>query len=139
MARRRAGPPAAALAAALALAGCAAPPFCAPPAARATQFDVYLGRDIAGRGEVTDAEWAAFLDSEATPRFGDGLTVADLRGQWRDAATGAIARERSKRLTVVAPDAARARDAVRAVAEAYKRRFAQQSALVVEQPVCAAF
>ena len=51
-------------------------------------------------GVVTDAEWQAFVDEAITPRFPDGLTVFDARGQWRGA-DGAIGRERSKALLIV--------------------------------------
>jgi hypothetical protein len=132
-------PAAALLALILSLAACAAQPGCLAPASRATQVDLYFGRDIAGSGEVSDAQWALFLDQEVTPRFPAGLTVSDTRGQYRDPASGRIDRERSKRLTIVVADMASAKPALDAVAEAYKKRFRQQSVLRVEAPVCAAF
>jgi hypothetical protein len=127
------------LALVLSLAACAAQPDCVAPASRATQVDLYFGRDIAGSGEVSDAQWAQFLDQEVTPRFPAGLTVSDARGQYRDTSTGRIDRERSKRLTIVVADVISARPALDAVAEAYKKRFQQQSVLRIESPVCAAF
>jgi len=124
---------------AVALAACATPQSCPAPAKSATQVDLYFGRDIGGKGEVSDAQWARFVDEEVTPRFPAGLTVTDARGQYRDTKTGKIDRERSKRLTLLLDDMSAARPKLDAVAEAYKRRFQQQSVLKVEGPVCAAF
>ncbi|MCW5747234.1 MAG: DUF3574 domain-containing protein [Alphaproteobacteria bacterium] len=103
------------------------------------QVDLYFGRDIAGKAEVSDTQWARFVDDEVTPRFPAGLTVTDARGQYRDTQTGQIAREHSKRLTLLLDDMAAARPRLEAIAEAYKARFQQQSVLRVEGPVCAAF
>ncbi len=136
---RRAREAAALLALTLSLAACAAQPTCVAPASRATQVDLYFGRDIAGSGEVSDAQWAQFLDQEVTLRFPAGLTVSDARGQYRDTTTGRIDRERSKRLTILVADMTSARPALDAVAEAYKKRFQQKSVLRIEAPVCAAF
>ncbi len=123
----------------LSLAACATPQNCPAPAKAATQVDLYFGRDIRGKAEVSDVQWARFVDEEVTPRFPDGLTVTDARGQYRDTRTGRIDRERSKRLTLLLDDMASARPKLDAIAEAYKRRFQQQSVLRVEGPVCAAF
>ncbi|HKU99733.1 MAG TPA: DUF3574 domain-containing protein [Vineibacter sp.] len=123
----------------MALAACATPPSCPAPAKSTTQVDLYFGRDIAGKAEVSEAQWARFVDEEVTPRFPAGLTVTDARGQYRDTQTGKIDRERSKRLTVLVDDLAASRPKLEAIAEAYKRRFQQQSVLRVEGLVCAAF
>jgi hypothetical protein len=124
---------------ALLLASCATAPVCPAPSRPFTQVDLYFGRDIAGIGEVSDAQWARFLDEEVTPRFPAGLTVVDARGQYRDAATGRLARERSKRLVLLIDDMPASRPKLDAVATAYKQRFRQQSVLRVDTPVCAAF
>lgn len=105
----------------------------------AIEAALYFGRSKGGGGEVTEAEWAAFLDSEVTPRFPDGLTVLDAYGQWRADAASAITKEPSKLLVIVLFDLAAARPGLEAVIEAYKARFRQQSVLLVTQPVCAAF
>jgi hypothetical protein len=123
----------------LLLGACATVQTCPAPARPATQVDLYFGRDIAGKAEVSDAQWALFVDEEVTTRFPEGLTVTDARGQYRDATTGRIDRERSKRLTLLVDDVTAVRPRLDAIAEAYKRRFQQQSVLRVEAPVCAAF
>jgi hypothetical protein len=135
-----------AIAVALLLTGCAAlgPHTCAPGLQAMKQAQLFFGRNIAGRGMVSEEEWRRFLDEEVSPRFPAGFSVADLDGQYRNAG-GGIGRERSKELLIVVPagaaDAAGAADEAKlaAIRDAYKRRFNQESVLLVESPVCAAF
>jgi hypothetical protein len=129
----------------LALAGCETAPaatasVCRAPLKAMTQVDLYFGRNIpGGGGEVSDAQWRSFLDEVVTPRFPDGLSVLDIHGQWKSTRTGAIARERSKRLSVIVPDAAAAAADIEAIKAAYRQRFRQESVLQSEAGVCAAF
>jgi hypothetical protein len=100
------------------------------------QAQLFFGRNITGRSMVSDDEWRQFLDEEVTPRYPAGFSVADVDGQYRNAG-GRIVRERSKDLLIVGPGGDKAKlDAIR---DAYKRRFNQESVLLVESPVCAAF
>lgn len=127
-----------AFAAAVLLAGCAgvSSNACAPGLQRMIQAELLFGRNIAGRFMVTDDEWRQFLDEEVTPRYPAGFSVADIDGQYRNAG-GGIVRERSKQLLIIGPGGNEAKlDAIR---DAYKRRFNQESVLLVESPVCAAF
>jgi hypothetical protein len=132
-----------AVAAALLLAGCAQPPAqttsasaCAAPLRPAVQVDLYFGRVTDKGREVTDGEWAAFLEQEVTPRFPAGLSVLDARGQYRNP-QGAIERERTKLLVVVVFDAPAHGPRVQAVADAYARRYGQHGVFRVEHAVCA--
>ena len=82
---------------ALAVGGCAqpgAPPVCTAPLKPAVAIDLFFGRDKPGGGEVTDAEWGAFVTEVVTSRFPDGLSVFDSSGQYREP-NGRIVRERS--------------------------------------------
>src|SRR5882757_2427821 len=124
---------------ALAVAACAqpgAPPVCAAPLKSAVAIDLYFGRDKPTGGEVTDAEWGAFVTEVVTSRFPDGFSVFDSSGQYREP-TGRIVRERSKRLVVIVFDAPADKTKVIEIVEAYKQRFSQYSVFRVEQPVCA--
>lgn len=131
----------------LALAGCATAPStsapaggCRAPLKAMTQVDLYFGRNIPGSSaEVSDAQWRQFLDEVVTPRFPDGLSVLDVYGQWKSTRTGAIARERSKRLSIIVVDAAAAAPQFEAIKAAYRQRFRQESVLQSEATVCAAF
>jgi hypothetical protein len=125
-------------AAAFLLAGCAGfgPNACAPGLQRMTQAQLFFGRNVMGRGMVSDDEWRRFLDEEVTPRFPAGFSVADIDGQYRNAG-GGIARERSKQLLIVIAGGDETK--LNAIRDAYKRRFNQESVLLVESPVCASF
>jgi hypothetical protein len=124
---------------ALAVGACAqpgAPPVCTAPLKPAVAIDLYFGRDKPSGGEVTDAEWGAFVTEVVTSRFPDGLSVFDSSGQYRES-TARIVRERSKRLAVIVFDAPAHKAKVIEIVEAYKQRFGQYSVFRVEQPVCA--
>jgi hypothetical protein len=127
-----------ALAGALVLAGCAGAGTnsCAPGLQTMIEARLFFGREVAGRGMVSDQEWRRFLDEEVTPRFPAGFSVADIDGQYRNAA-GMITREPSKQLLIV--DLGLDEAKLSAIRDAYKRRFNQESVLLVESPVCAAF
>lgn len=116
-----------------------APP-CPPGTTAATVAEAYFGRHVAGREEVSEAEWRGFLADTVTPAFPDGLTALDGLGQWRDR-EGRILREASKVLVVVLPgaDARAARARMRPVEEAWKRRFRQESVLTVYRSACVGF
>lgn len=92
-----------------------------------------------GRTGVSDARWDRFLAAEVTPRFPDGLTVLDARGQWRAPGGTRIIRERSKILMIAMPPDAGNDAKINAIAEAYKVRFKQQSVGVIVRPACVAF
>jgi hypothetical protein len=117
---------------------------CAPrlPCESADQrylVQLLFGRAIGTQGEVTDAEWQDFLSTVVTPAFPDGLTIADTRGQWKDAATGAPVRERSNVVTILVDDPAAARPRLDSIAESYKARFRQDAVGIVTMPACVAF
>ena len=120
----------------VALSACTQPPVCTAPLRPAVEIDLYFGRDIKGGGEVSEAEWGAFLTEVVTSRFPDGLSVFDADGQYREP-SGRMVRERSKRLVVVVFDAPAHRARIDEIIAAYKQRFGQYSVFRVEQPVCA--
>lgn len=106
---------------------------------RELQADLLFGRDVAGRGPITDAQRARFVADAVTPRFPDGLTTWDTRGQWRDRETGRIVREESFVIRIVAPDSPATLDSLAAIRRAYAERFHQQSVGLVLARVCASF
>jgi hypothetical protein len=92
-----------------------------------------------GRSNVSDAAWDHFLTAEVTPRFPDGLTVYDARGQWRNPQTKKISRERSKVVMIAMPPADDNQTQLSAIIEAYKTRFKQQSVGLIVRPSCVSF
>ena len=101
--------------------------------------ELFFGRNIGGRGPLTDAEWAEFSAQVITPSFPDGFTVFDGDGQWRNPPTGAIARDRTKILLVAVKRSPDLASRLQAVIDAYKGRFHQQSVGVITRDSCAAF
>jgi len=102
------------------------------------RYELFMGRSGPGDEVVTDQAWDAFLGDTVTPRFPDGLTVLDARGQWRDS-EGQILKERSKVLVILAPPGDEPRGLIDEISEGYKRRFNQGSVLEVESDACVAF
>ena len=101
--------------------------------------ELFFGRDIAGRAALSEAEWRAFAAEIVTPNFPDGFTAFDAEGQWRNPATGAVARQPTKVLLVAAPRTADLAPRLSAVIETYKARFRQQSVGIITRDSCAAF
>src|SRR5712691_5440158 len=101
--------------------------------------ELMFGRKIGDRVGVSEAQWARFVDRVITPRFPDGLTVLDARGQWRDPHRNRIVREPSKLVQIVLPGKAEDVERLNEVAEAYKSRFRQQSVGVIVRAACVSF
>ena len=129
----------AAAAALLALAGCAQPQqasSCPAPLRPATEVHLFFGGDAGNGRAVSEAEWAAFMAEEVTPRFPDGLSVIDVAGQYGEP-SGRMVREKTKLVVVVVFDAPAHLSRVRAVIDAYNRRHNQNSVFRTEHAVCA--
>ena len=67
--------------------------------------ELYFGTNRRG-GEVSDDEFASFVDSEITPRFPGGLTLLTGYGQFLNS-QGVLIRERSKVLILFLSGAGR--------------------------------
>ena len=92
-----------------------------------------------GREHVSERRWWRFLAAEITPRFPDGLTVFDARGQWRAPGRSTIARERSKIVMIAMPPSPDNDKRLQDIVEAYKARFKQQSIGLIVRPACVSF
>jgi hypothetical protein len=92
-----------------------------------------------GRTRVSEGRWARFLAAEVTPRFPDGLTVFDARGQWRPPGATRITRERSTVVMIAMPPGAENDARLRQIVEAYKASFRQQSVGLIVRPACVSF
>jgi len=78
-------------------------PPCVGAARPQLRAELIFGRSIKGGDVVSEAAWRRFLDEEVTPRFPDGFTVIDGRGQWRGEGQTKIVKEASKVLVVAMP------------------------------------
>lgn len=113
-------------------------PICGPGLEAHRTAQLYFGRNIGGTLGVSEADRAAFLDQEITPRFPDGLSVADVAGQWRGP-SGEIVREPSKMVMILLTGAPGERAQLDAIRFAYVTRFNQDAVMLVEQAACVGF
>ena len=95
---------------------------------------LFFGTSIPSGGQVSDAEWKAFVKDVVTPRFKDGLTVLEGDGQWLDP-RGDLVREHVHIVEVAHHRDAASDDAIHAIADEYKKRFKQDAVLRVTEPV----
>ena len=122
------------------VAACTVPPApsCPEGADQWVKYQFFMGRSNQTGEVVDDAAWAAFLGDTVTPRFPDGLTVFDARGQWRDS-EGQIKKERTKVLVILAPPGEDGLRLIGEISDEYKRRFSQESVLQVVYDTCVTF
>jgi hypothetical protein len=104
----------------------------------AVTAELFFGRDIEHQATVSEDDWQRFLNAEVTPRFPDGLTVYDVYGQYRGS-DGVPVREPTKAVLLVLSGERGERAKVKAIREAYKGRFRQQSVLLIQRSACVGF
>lgn len=105
---------------------------------RMTQTTLYFGLNRPAGPVITGEEWQRFVDTDVTPRFREGLTVFDTRGQWLGN-DGKVAREPGKALMLVHASEDEREKEIEALRSIYKSRFAQESVMRVDQRVCVQF
>jgi hypothetical protein len=103
-----------------------------------TTAELFFGAQVRGGGEISDADWQAFLAAEVTPRFPEGLTTWDADGRWRTPA-GVQTHEKSRVLLLVLSGRQDERARLDALIDAYKIRYHQLSVGLVEHADCARF
>ena len=122
-----------------ALAGCASfPAACPAPGKPALWVQIAFGRGMGGQGLVSEEAFQRFVDAEVTPRFPEGLTLVEARGQWRGA-DGRIVAEPSKVLMLALPPGGQGLRKADEVRAAYAKAFHQEAVMLVTQPACVAF
>lgn len=124
-----------------ALLGCASEPqpACDDGFEEFSEFSLFFGRsDSTGAEVVSEEAWEEFLADTVTPRFPDGLTVMDGRGQWQ-LETGAVQKEHTKVLYLLTGAGDGEQRFLEEISEEYKRRFGQESVLMTSGTTCAAF
>ncbi|SMB55450.1 conserved exported hypothetical protein [Serratia proteamaculans] len=103
-----------------------------------TQTTLYFGLNRPVGPVISAAEWQSFVDGQVTPRFKDGLSVFDAKGQWLGN-DGKLARENSKALMLIHAPGKESETNIEALRSSYKQQFAQDSVMRVDAPVCVAF
>lgn len=100
--------------------------------------ELFFGLSRPG-GVVSEEEFKAFVDTQVTPRFPDGLTLLAGVGQFRDA-SGTILVEGAKLLILLVPRRDRDADArIEQIRREYRRAFQQQSVLRADAVSCVSF
>lgn len=92
--------------------------------------ELYFGLSKPDGGTVSTEEWRLFVDETVTPRFPDGLTVLEARGQWRSQ-SGAIVSEDSRVLILFHPSDVDLSKEIDVIREEYKKMFAQEAIMRV--------
>jgi Protein of unknown function (DUF3574) len=100
------------------------------PTPELIQVDLYFGRNIGTDGQVTEQQFRQFLRDEVTPRFPDGLTTYNAKGQFLDSSNRLI-REPSKVVSLIIEDTQKNESSILEVIDAYKQKFQQESVLEV--------
>ncbi|WP_226569965.1 DUF3574 domain-containing protein [Mangrovibacter yixingensis] len=102
------------------------------------QTTLYFGLSRAGGPDISNTQWQNFVDQDVTPRFRDGLTVFDARGQWLGN-DGKLAKEGSKALMLIHSNEPAENQKIETLRTIYKTRFAQDSVMRVDDTVCVGF
>jgi hypothetical protein len=103
------------------------------------EAELFFGRNITGGGQVSEAQFQAFVDSFITPRFPAGLTIVDADGQFLDSNNQLIS-ERSKQVTLILEDTEVNEKSIDEIIAAYLEQFQQESVLlVIDEDVTVAF
>jgi hypothetical protein len=101
------------------------------------QDTLYFGMSKPG-GSVSQQDWQDFVDAQVTPRFPDGLTQWQAKGQWREAGKP-VAKEDSRVLQIVHTEGVEAEGQIQAIRQAYRDQFMQSSVLRVKSGVLVEF
>jgi hypothetical protein len=124
---------------------------CVPPSSRGSMscpagmgppmlmYQLYFGRSIPGIGDVTDRDWAGFLDRIVTPNLPNGYTVYDAIGAWMNPITQRTIRSATKVLQVALPDTPDNFAAITRIRNTYQTDYRQQLVGMTVHPACGSF
>jgi hypothetical protein len=99
--------------------------------------ELYFGSGKPDGSSVTEAQFRKFVDSEVTPRFPDGLTLLTGYGQYKNS-SGKIIKEQSFVLVILYQGKS-ANQKLEFIRTAYKKAFAQESVLRVDDTTRVSF
>jgi hypothetical protein len=123
----------------LLLSACAGP-RCQPNGGETMEiYDLYFGRSIAGRADVSDREWREFREQVITPALPNGYTVLDGQGAWMNPRSRATITEQTKILEVALPEAAGNLPLINHIRRAYQQRFHQYVVGMTIRSGCGSF
>ncbi len=90
-------------------------------------------------GEVSEAEFARFIEAEVTPRWKEGYTVLEGQGVWFSEQRQITEREPSRVLVRLHDGGPAASSGIEAIRDAYIGTFTQDAVLRTDRMACADF
>lgn len=110
---------------------------CRPGSVPMTRTELIFGTQRPRLPPVSGAAWRRFVAREIAPRFPDGFTLLNARGEWRGRRGGI--RETSHILIVWHGATPQQQDKFEVLRSIYKQRFRQQSVLRIDGSDCVSF
>lgn len=104
---------------------------------KATQWQqstLYFGLSLPNNSQVSTEKWQEFVNDQITPRFPDGLTIVDAKGQWKNS-SGVIVKEPSKMVIILHPAENKINSKLTEIRQQYKEKFHQESVLLTTQSI----
>jgi Protein of unknown function (DUF3574) len=102
-------------------------------------FNLFFGKAIPGRKDLTETEWLQFLDDTVTVNLPNGYTVLDANGAWMNPITRKTTKEATKLLLVALPVTPGSLASVNRIRNEYQVRFQQQLVGTTVERACGAF
>jgi hypothetical protein len=102
------------------------------------ETQLFLGMARPG-GQVSEAEFARFIEAEVTPRWKEGYTILEVQGLWYSEQRQITEREPSRVLVRFHDGSAEASSGIEAIRAAYIRAFTQDAVLRTDRIACADF
>jgi hypothetical protein len=102
-----------------------------------SRTELYFGLSNSN-GVVSQEEFQHFINTEVTPRFPNGLTVINAKGQFKNS-NGIIIKEDSNLLILFYIFNAERNACVEQIRDAYKKTFQQESVMRVDEQSCVSF
>lgn len=103
-----------------------------------TQTTLYFGLSRSIGVDISADEWEDFIDNDVTPRFREGLTILDAKGQWLGN-DGNVVHEASKVLILLHNIDMSKNSKIEALRKIYTSRFNQDSVMRVDKTICVSF
>ena len=100
--------------------------------------ELYFGRDMPAKGEVSDIEFDSFVSNVVTKELPEGLTLFDAYGQYEDK-DGTELKQATKVMIVFHEDTEAETAAIEKVIAAYRERFSGAKVMRASAPADVAF
>jgi len=115
----------------------AAETACAPPAKIMARVELLFGFGSTWT-RVSERHWDHFVSHEISPRFPEGYSLFEGKGQWRNKA-GRVTRESSRMLLIWYDPTPEANQKIEAIRKAYKDQYRQEAVLRADGSSCVSF